>query len=97
MQVEGFFESLGEAVGSFIRFIVDALSGLLGLLGGAVASFIDGMASALGVTPSLLSIAVLLIGLVLLYSAVRAFMRGSIIVGLIWLFFGLWLLSGLIQ
>lgn len=97
MRVEGFFESLGEAFGSFIRFIVDALSGVISLLGGAVASFIDGMSGALGVTPSLLSIAVLLIGLILLYSAVRSFMRGSIIGGLIWLFLGLWLLSGLIR
>ncbi|KIP87922.1 MULTISPECIES: hypothetical protein [Pseudomonas] len=97
MRVEGFFESLGEAFGSFIRFIVDALSGVIALLGGAVASFIDGMSGALGVTPSLLSIGVLLIGLILLYSAVRSFMRGSVIAGLIWLFLGLWLLSGLIR
>ncbi|UCJ17158.1 hypothetical protein K5Q02_01830 [Pseudomonas sp. MM211] len=97
MRVEGFFESLGEAFGSFIRFIVDALSGVFNLLGGAVAGFIDGMAGALGVTPSLLSIAVLLIGLILLYSAVRSFMRGSVIGGLIWLLLGLWLLSGLIR
>lgn len=97
MRVEGFFESLGEAFGSFIRFIVDALSGVIALLGGAVASFIDGMSGALGVTPSLLSIGVLLIGLILLYSAVRSFMRGSVIGGLIWLFLGLWLLSGLIS
>ncbi|TBU97173.1 hypothetical protein [Phytopseudomonas dryadis] len=97
MYVEGFFESLGEAFGSFIRFIVDALSGFFNLLGGAVASFIDGMSGALGVTPSLLSIAVLLIGLILLYSAVRSFLRGSVIGGLIWLFLGLWLLSGLIH
>lgn len=97
MRVEGFFESLGEAFGSFIRFIVDALSGVISMLGGAVAGFIDGMAGALGVTPSLLSIAVLLIGLILLYSAVRSFMRGSVIGGLIWLFLGLWLLSGLIR
>ncbi|SDG22425.1 hypothetical protein [Phytopseudomonas seleniipraecipitans] len=97
MRVEGFFESLGEAFGSFIRFIVDALSGVISMLGGAVASFIDGMSGALGVTPSLLSIAVLLLGLTLLYSAVRSFMRGSIIGGLIWLFLGLWLLSGLIH
>lgn len=97
MRVEGFFESLGEAFGSFIRFIVDALSGVITLLAGAVAGFIDGMAGALGVTPSLLSIAVLLIGLILLYSAVRSFMRGSVIGGLIWLFLGLWLLTGLIR
>lgn len=37
------------------------------MLGGAVASFIAGMSKALGVTPSLLSIMVLVIGLWLLY------------------------------
>ena len=63
MGVEGFFESLGEAVGSVIRFIVEGLSGFFGMLGGAVSSFITGMSKALGVTPSLLSIVVLLAGL----------------------------------
>ena len=43
MRVEGFFESLGEAFDSFIRFIVDALSGVFGMLAGAIASFIDGL------------------------------------------------------
>lgn len=96
MSVEGFFESLGQAFGTIIRFIVEGLSGFFGMLGGAVGSFIDGMSKALGVTPSLLSIAVLIIGLWLLYLAVRAFIKGSIIAGLIWAVLGLWLLSGLI-
>ena len=47
-RVDGFFESLGEAVGSVIRFIVEGLSGFFGLLGGAVSSFIAGMSKALG-------------------------------------------------
>jgi len=97
MGVDGFFESLGEAVGSVIRFIVEGLSGFFGMLGGAVSSFISGMSKALGVTPSLLSIVVLLAGLWLLYLAVRAFIRRSIIAGVIWLVLGLWLLSGLIS
>ena len=97
MGVEGFFESLGEAVGSVIRFIVEGLSGFFGMLGGAVSSFITGMSKALGVTPSLLSIVVLIAGLWLLYLAVRAFIRLSFITGVIWLVLGLWLLSGLIS
>lgn len=96
MSVEGFFESLGQLFGSIIRFIVEGLSGFFGLITGAVGSFIDGMSKALGVTPSLLSIAVLIIGLWLLYLAVRAFLKRSIIAGLIWAVLGLWLLSGLI-
>ena len=57
---------------------------------------IAGMSKALGVTPSLLSIVVLVAGLWLLYLAVRAFIRRSIIAGVIWLVLGLWLLGGLI-
>ena len=97
MGVDGFFESLGEAFGSVIRFIVEGLSGFFGMLGGAVSSFISGMSKALGVTPSLLSIVVLVAGLWLLYLAVRAFIRRAIIAGAIWLVLGLWLLSGLIS
>jgi hypothetical protein len=55
------------------------------------------MSKALGIAPSLLGMVVLIVGLLLLYAAVRAFLRRSIIVGLIWLFFGLWLLGGLIS
>lgn len=97
MGVDGFFESLGEAVGSVIRFIIEGLSGFFGMLGGAVSSFITGMSKALGVTPSLLSIVVLVAGLWLLYLAVRAFMRRAIVAGVIWLIVGLWLLGGLIS
>jgi hypothetical protein len=46
---------------------------------------------------SLISIIALIIGLMLLYSAIRAFMRASIIMGIIWLFLGLWLLSWIIH
>jgi hypothetical protein len=97
MQVEGFFEWLGQAFGTVIRFIVEALSGFFGFFGTAFGSFINGMSRALGITPSLLGIAVLIIGLLLLYAAVRAFLRRKIILGLVWLFFGLWLLGGLIS
>ena len=97
MGVNGFFESLGEAVGSVIRFIVEGLSGFLGFFGSAISSFIAGMSKALGVTPSLLSILVLVVGLWLLSVAVRAFIRRAIIAGVIWLVLGLWLLSGLIS
>ena len=43
------------------------------------------------------SIAVLVIGLLFLYNAVRAFMRASIIGGVIWLLLGLWILSWVIS
>ena len=41
MQVESFFEWLGQALGSVIRFIVDGLSGLFGALTNAGGNFID--------------------------------------------------------
>ena len=97
MQVEGFFEWLGQAFGAVIRFIVEAMSGFLGLFGDALGGFINGMSKGLGIGPWLLCTLVLIVVLLLLYAAVRSFLLRSIIVGLIWLFFGLWLLGGLIS
>jgi ABC-type proline/glycine betaine transport system permease subunit len=94
--VDGFFESLGEAVGTFIRFIVENLGALFSAMGGIISSFITGLSNALGVTPSLLTIVVMLLGLWLLYLGARAFSRKSFIGGIIWCLLGLWLLSGLI-
>ncbi len=46
---------------------------------------------------SLISLVALALGLMLLVAALRAFLRRSIIAGVIWLFLGLWLLSWLIH
>jgi divalent metal cation (Fe/Co/Zn/Cd) transporter len=97
MQVEGFFDWLGHALGTVIRWIVDGLSGVLHLIGNAGSQFLHGLSGALGITPSLLSIVALIIGLLFLYSAVRAFMRRSVVLGIIWLLLGLWLISLLIS
>lgn len=97
MQVEGFFEWLGQALGTVIRYIVDALSGFFGLFADAGHNFLEGLSRTLGMDRSLLSLVALAIGLMLLVAAVRAFMRRSIIAGVIWLFLGLWLLSWLIH
>jgi hypothetical protein len=97
MQVEGFFEWLGQALGSVIRFIVDALSGLFNLLSHAGSNFVDGLSRTLGMDTSIISIIALILGLMLLWSAIRAFMNASIIMGIIWLLLGLWLLSWIIH
>lgn len=97
MQAESFFGWLGQALGSIIRFIVDGLSGLFGALTNAGGNFVDGLARTLGMDTSIISIITLIIGLMLLYSAVRAFMRASIIAGVIWLMLGLWLLSWVVH
>jgi len=97
MQVESFFEWLGQALGSIIRFIVDGLSVLFGVLTHAGANFVEGLSRTLGMATSIISIITLIVGLMLLYSAVRAFMRASIIMGIIWLLLGLWLLSWVVH
>ena len=93
MQVEGFFEWLGQILGTAIRFIVDALSGLFQLVSRASSHFVEGLSEALGMDTSIISIVTLILGLVLLWSAIRAFMNASIIMGIIWFMLGLWLLS----
>lgn len=97
MHVEGFFEWLGQALGSLIRFIVDALSGIFNWLASAGSNFIEGLARTLGMDTSLVSILALIVGLLLLYSAVRAFMGASVIMGIIWLLLGLWVLSWVVH
>jgi len=97
MQVEGFSEWLGQALGSIIRFIVDGLSGLFNLMSHAGGNFIEGLSQALGMETSIVSIITLILGLLLLWSAIRAFMNASFIMGIIWLMLGLWLLSWIIH
>ena len=97
MQVEGFFESLGQMFGAIIRFIVEGLGGIFSGLSHAGSNFVDGLGRALGMETSIISIAILVIGLLFLYNAVRAFMRASIIGGVIWLLLGLWILSWVIS
>ncbi|MHA6197529.1 hypothetical protein ACX3YG_24550 [Pseudomonas wadenswilerensis] len=97
MQVEGFFEWLGQALGAAIKFVVDALGGLFALLANAGGNFIDGLARTLGMDTSIVSILILIIGLLLLFSAVRAFMRASVIAGIIWALLGLWVLSWVVH
>ncbi|MDZ5604453.1 hypothetical protein SJI00_16910 [Pseudomonas sp. RP23018S] len=97
MHVEGFFEWLGQALGSLIRIIVDAMSGLFNLLANAGGNFIEGLSRTLGMDTSLISILALIVGLMLLYSAVRAFMRASIVLGIIWGLLGLWVMSWVVH
>ena len=97
MQVEGFFESLGQMFGAIIRFIVEGLSGIFSGLSQAGGNFVEGLGRTLGMDTSIISIAMLVVGLLFLYNAIRAFMRASIIGGVIWLLLGLWVLSWIIN
>ncbi|MFC6300833.1 hypothetical protein GNF76_20080 [Pseudomonas sp. CCM 7893] len=92
-----FFGWLGNKIGLIIHFIVESLSGLFNMLSNASSNFIEGLSKSLGMDTSIISIITLIVGLMLLYSAVRAFMRASIIMGVIWLMLGLWLLSWVVH
>ena len=89
---------IGALVASEVVFaLAHALSALLG--GGRVRGALPGwgeVRGALRYEGPVLQAAWPTVGL-LLVAAVRAFFRGSIIGGLIWLFLGLWLLSWLIH
>ncbi|AOE82978.1 hypothetical protein [Pseudomonas sp. TCU-HL1] len=96
MRTEGFFEWLGQIIGTVIRFVVDLLSGVLDSIGQAINDFLNGLARAIGMDVSFFSLILLIIGLLLLYSGVRAFIRKSIIGGLVLTFLGLVVMSWLI-
>ncbi|GAB3672477.1 hypothetical protein [Salinisphaera aquimarina] len=97
MDSNNFFHWIGEKLGAAIRFIVNILHWLFTHLYGAIDSFFHGLTSALGISTSLLSIALLVIGLALLYAALRALMRRAWVGGVVWAVLGLILLSWLIH
>lgn len=93
---QGFFDSLGLWLGSLIRFVVEALSGVFSGLGNAAGDFLTGLARALGMQPSFLGLCALVIGLLLLIKAVRRLIQRRWISGVLWMLFSLWLLSAMI-
>jgi len=97
MHVEGFFDGLGQALGTLIRYLVDALASVFSVIGYAGRDFLHGMARALGMEPTLLGMIALGLGLLLLFFAVRAFIGKRFISGAIWLLISLWLLSLIIH
>ncbi|CDF81882.1 hypothetical protein ACA097_10135 [Pseudomonas sp. QL9] len=97
MATEGVFDWLGQTVGKIIRFLVEFLSGFLGMIWGAMDAFLHGMAKAIGMDVSIFSFVLLFVGLLLLYSGVRALLRRSIFGGLILTFLGLIVMSWLIH
>ncbi|WP_345248902.1 hypothetical protein [Pigmentiphaga soli] len=96
MQAESFFEWLGNICGAVIRTLVATLRAVLGGLGEAIAGFSAGLAHAIGMTPSAFNYILLAIGLLLLYGAIRALMRGAVLGGIILLVITVLLLGGLI-
>lgn len=97
MQTEdSFFGSLGAMLGEVIRAIVAGLRYVFGGFGTALGDFFSGLAGALSMSPSVFNFALLVLGLVLLWAAIQAFLRRAIVTGMFWLVLAVLLLSGLI-
>lgn len=97
MATEGIFDWLGQMLGKAIRFIVELLSGLLGSIWRAMDDFLHGLARAIGMNVSIFSFVLLIVGLMLLYSGVRALFRRAFVGGLILTILGLIVMSWLIH
>ena len=97
MDSENLFHWIGEKLGAPIRFIVDALSWLFDNLYGAIDSFVRGLTGALGINASIFSLLILVIGVAMLYAAVRALMRRAPVATVLWTVLGVIVLSWLIH
>ncbi|WP_163576978.1 hypothetical protein [Halomonas faecis] len=94
--MQDFFSWLGSFLGELIRFVVDLLSRLYHHVSDAARGFLDGLTESLGIAPSLISVAILAIGLWLLYLALRALLRRRLIATVVWGVLGVMVLSWLI-
>lgn len=91
------FRSLGEIVGLAIRAVLETLEFVFGGFFGAIDGFLSGVTETLGISPSLLSLFFLLLGLGLLYLGIRAFLRRRVLAGVLWWLCALIVLSALIE
>ncbi|OZI44819.1 hypothetical protein CEK29_09020 [Bordetella genomosp. 5] len=96
MQDDSFFSSAGAMLGGIIRAIVDGLRWLFGGLGGALSDFFNGLAQAMGMSASVFNFALLILGLLFVWAAIKAFLGRSIFSGLFWLLLAMLLLGALI-
>lgn len=94
--MEDIFTWLGETLGHLIRFIVDGLTAMFSGIDDAGAGFVNGLSSSLGITPTFFSIALLILGVFLIWRAIRAAMNRAIVAALVWALLGLIVLSTLL-
>ncbi|MGY6269669.1 hypothetical protein ACXIUT_08260 [Achromobacter denitrificans] len=94
---DGFFASLGGMLGEALRSIVGGLEWLLGGIGGALGEFYSGLAGAMGMSPSIFNLVLLALGLMLLWAAVKALLRRSLLGFIFWLFLAVLVLGGLVH
>lgn len=92
---EGIFSWLGSAMGSVIRFIIDALRGLFGGFGDAVRDFLHGLATSVGMSPSFFNYVWLFLGLALLIAAIKAIIDRAFLAAIIWAVLAVLVLGGL--
>jgi len=95
MQSDSFFQWLGSLIGGALRGIVAGVKSLFGGLGSALGDFSTGLAQAMGMSPSLFNLALVVLGVLLLYAAARAAMRRSFLSALVWLALAVLLLGSL--
>ncbi len=97
MPSDSFFSSLGNTLGEVIRTIVSALKYLLGGVGRAIGDFSAGVARALGMSPTYFNFAVLILGLLLLWAAISALVRRSLLGFIFWIVLAVLVLGALVE
>lgn len=97
MNVDELFRWIGEKLGAAIRFVVEGLAWVFDHLYGAIDSFLQGLTGALGISTSILSLFILVLGLLMLWAGIRAGLRRAVLPALIWAALGVLVLSWLIH
>jgi hypothetical protein len=96
MQSDSFFASLGNTLGEVIRTIVAALKYVLGGFGRAIGDFSSGLAHAMGMNPTAFNFALLILGLLFLWAAIKALLRRSLLGFIVWIVLAVLVLGALI-
>ena len=92
-----FFQWIGNQLGRVLAAVVGVLKWVFANLYGWIDSFFNGLTRALGISPSIFSVLVTILGLMLLYAGLRALLRAHIFSALIWAFLGVLVLSWLMR
>jgi len=95
--MDDLLHQIGRFFGEAIRLVVEALQSFFGTLFDWVDQFFQGLADALGIDISIVSMLVLAFGLWLLYGGVRALLGQRWVGGLVRLLLGVFLLGALIE
>lgn len=97
MQDEGSVStSIGAVIGRAIKWVSDGLQWLFGNFFKILGDFFRGMADSLGMSPSIMNYLLLLLGLLMLWAAIKSFAHRSILSGIFWLVLTALLLGALL-